>query len=171
MAISKYLRQLRQKVGPKLLLTPSVTILNFDEQERVLLACHRESGLWGTPGGSIDPFETPANAAVHKMWEETGLYVELTRIVGAYGGDQNFHWKYNNGDEVIYVIIVFEAKVIGGELKPQDEEILELRYFSQSEIEQLETHESVKMILRDAFRHKNQPCFDPPTWLPPSLEN
>jgi 8-oxo-dGTP pyrophosphatase MutT (NUDIX family) len=171
MAISEYLRQLRQKVGPELILTPSVTILTFDEQDRVLLVRQRESGTWGTPGGSIDPFETPADAAVREMWEETGLYVELQRIVGAYGGDQNFHWKYNNGDEVIYVIIAFEARVIGGELKPHDEEIQELRYFSQSEIEQLETHESVKMVLRDAFRRKNQPSFDPPTWSPPSLEN
>jgi 8-oxo-dGTP pyrophosphatase MutT (NUDIX family) len=171
MSISEYLRQLREKVGSELILTPGVVILTFDEQDRVLLVRQRENELWNTPGGSIDPFETPANAAVREMWEETGLYVEPIRIVGAYGGDENFHWHYNNGDEVIYVTIVFEAKVIGGELKPQDAEILELRYFNQKEIELLDTHGWVKMILADAFRNRDAPNFDPPTWLPPSIKN
>jgi 8-oxo-dGTP pyrophosphatase MutT (NUDIX family) len=171
MAISEYLRQLRKKVGSELILTPSVAILTFDEQDRVLLVRQRENRIWGTPGGSIDPFETPADAAVREMWEETGLYVEPIRILGAYGGNENFHWQYNNGDEVIYVTIAFEAKVIGGELKPQDREILELRYFSQDEIELLDTHDWVKMILNDAFRHRDFTNFDPPTWSPPTAEN
>jgi 8-oxo-dGTP pyrophosphatase MutT (NUDIX family) len=171
MAISEYLRQLRQKVGSDLILAPGVTILTFDEQDRVLLVRERDNELWGTPGGSIDPFETPADAAVREMWEETGLYVEPVRIVGAYGGDESFHWQYSNGDEIIYVTIVFEANVIGGKLEPQDTEILELRYFSQNEIELLDTHDWVKMVLKDAFRNRDTTNFDPPTWSPPSTKN
>ena len=63
MAISEYLRHLRKKVGSELILTPGVTILTFDEQDRVLLVRERDNEMWGTPGGSIDPFETPADAA------------------------------------------------------------------------------------------------------------
>jgi len=171
MTSSKYLRQLRKKVGSDLTLTPGVTILTFDAQDRVLLVCYREDKMWDIPGGTIDPFETPADAAVREMWEETGLHVEPVRIVGAYGGDETFHWQYSTGDEVIYITIVFEVKVIGGKLKPQNTEILELRYFSQSETELLDTHDWVKMILDDAFRHKDSTNFDPPTWSPPSTEN
>ena len=167
MSISEYLRQLRQKVGSELILTPGVIILTFDEQDRVLLVRRHEDEMWGTPGGSIDPFETPADAAVREMWEETGLYVEPIRIVGAYGGDETVHWQYNDGDEVIYVTIVFEAKVIGGKLQPRETEIRELRYFSQDEIADLDAHSWVKMILNDAFRNRNSTNFSPPTWLPP----
>ena len=36
----------------------------------------------------IEPGETPANAAVRETWEETGLIVALTRIVGVFGGER-----------------------------------------------------------------------------------
>jgi 8-oxo-dGTP pyrophosphatase MutT (NUDIX family) len=172
MTISNFLQQLRDKVGPELTLIPGVTILTFDAQNRVLLVRKCDSEMWHTPGGCIDPFETPASAAVREMWEETGLYVEPIRIVGAYSDNEIFCRQYSNDDEFICITIVFEARVIGGTTpEPQDSETLELRYFSQTEIDLLESHKWIKMILNDAFRHKNFTSFDPPTWFPPSLEN
>jgi len=80
--ISDYMRCLREKVGPDLLLAPSVTIITFDDQGRILLARHADTGVWVAPGGSVDPHESPADAAVREMWEETGLLVEPTKILG-----------------------------------------------------------------------------------------
>ena len=82
MPISDYMRCLREKVGPDLLLAPSVTIITFDDQGRILLARHADTGVWVAPGGSVDPHESPADAAVREMWEETGLLVEPTKILG-----------------------------------------------------------------------------------------
>ena len=48
---------------------------------------HVEGNDWTTPGGMIEPYETPSNAAVREMWEETGLYVELTHVIGVFGGE------------------------------------------------------------------------------------
>ena len=83
----------------------------------MLLVRHVEGDLWTTPGGMIEPEETPANAAVREAWEETGLVVELVRIVGVFGGERCTS-TYANGDRIAWVSTVFEARVIGGTLRP-----------------------------------------------------
>ena len=35
--------------------------------------------------GMIEPYETPSDAAVREMWEETALYVQLTHVIGVFG--------------------------------------------------------------------------------------
>src|SRR5262249_30102470 len=99
MPISEYLRNLRSKVGPTLLLVPSVTGLVFDDDGRVLLVRHSNGGVWVAPGGAIDPGETPQDALVREVWEETGLRVMPKRMCGVFGGPE-FHVQYANGDEV-----------------------------------------------------------------------
>lgn len=37
---------------------------------------------WVTPGGGIDPGESPVAAAVRELWEETGLTLGADRLVG-----------------------------------------------------------------------------------------
>jgi 8-oxo-dGTP pyrophosphatase MutT (NUDIX family) len=171
MPMSEYLRQLRRKVGSEFILAAGVTMLVFDEQNRVLLVRQQDDELWSIPGGTIDPFQTLIDVAVREMREQTGLYVQPFRIIGAYGGDETFYQKDSQGNQVIYVTIVLEAKIIGGALKPNVTKIIELRYFNQTEIEHLDTHNRVRMILHDAYRHRNQTNFDPPAWSPPSTEN
>lgn len=171
MPISEDRRQLRQEVGAKLTLTPGVNILTFDQQNRVLLVRHQNNLPWEIPGGGMDPLQSPADAAVQLMWEETGLFVEPFRIIGAYGGDETFCRPDSHGNPINFVTIVFEAKVIGQKLAPPPVDTLETHYFDQDEIEQIDTHDWVRMILHDAYRNRNQANFDPPTWSPPTSGN
>lgn len=55
--------------------------------DHVLLFADSDPGLpeqrwWVTPGGGIDPGETPSQAAVRELWEETGLQVEESALIG-----------------------------------------------------------------------------------------
>jgi 8-oxo-dGTP pyrophosphatase MutT (NUDIX family) len=34
----------------------------------------------------VDPDETPSDAVVREVWEETGLYIAPVRLLGVYGG-------------------------------------------------------------------------------------
>jgi len=54
-------------------------------------------GLWDIPGGTVEPGETPADAAVRECWEEAGLRTtvghEVTHFENAdtNGRDLTFH--------------------------------------------------------------------------------
>ena len=80
--LAEYVQRLRTLVGgEELLQIPSVSIALRDPEGRVLLARQAEGDVWLLPGGAIEPAETPADAAVREMFEETGLLVRLTSLV------------------------------------------------------------------------------------------
>ena len=148
---SDYLQRLRRKVGHDLLLLPSVTILVFDENNRVLLLRHANRDLWVAPGGMIEPDETPEHAARREMQEETGCAVDLIQIIGVYGGPE-FRVRYENGDEVAYVMTVFQATIREGTPRPNGTESLQVQFFSVAEIEDLRSAAWLPIVLRDCFR-------------------
>ena len=47
------------------------------EKGHILLVHHRRIGAWLPPGGHIDEFELPHEAAVREVFEETGIAVEI----------------------------------------------------------------------------------------------
>jgi 8-oxo-dGTP pyrophosphatase MutT (NUDIX family) len=130
--ISSYLRDLRALVGPRLLLLPGVSAIVRDDAGRILFIRRADDGRWGLPAGAVDPGESPAEAIVREVQEETGLTVRAAHVAGVFGG-AGYRHRYPNGDEAEWMVAVFECEVVGGELAPQDGEALELRYFAPEE--------------------------------------
>jgi 8-oxo-dGTP pyrophosphatase MutT (NUDIX family) len=166
MPMSEYMCWLRRKVGTDLVVVPSVSVLVFDAQGRVLLARHAETGRWVIPGGSVEPHEPPADAAVREMWEETGLHVEPTRVLGVYGGPE-LHVTYANGDQVSYLTTVFEGRVLGGDARHDGVEILEIRWVAPAEIPALDVPAWVRLVLDDVRTDRARTHFQAPAWAPP----
>lgn len=54
--------------------TASAVVINHGY---VLLVYHQRIGGWVQPGGHIEPFEMPQEAAVREVLEETGVEVEI----------------------------------------------------------------------------------------------
>lgn len=79
-------------------------------------------GKWTFPGGYMDRGETVEEAAVRETLEETGLTVELERLVGVY--------SYHTSP---VVVIVYAARVTGGTLQVMDE-CMDARLFLPEEI-------------------------------------
>jgi 8-oxo-dGTP pyrophosphatase MutT (NUDIX family) len=150
MAISEYLRDLRRSIGTKLVLMPCVTAVIHDDSGRLLVARHAGSGIWGTPGGAIDPNEAPATAVVREVREETGLEIRALGVIGAWGGPE-FLVTYENGDQCSYVMIAYQCEIIGGEMCPDGEEVLELRYVDAVELGHLSLSPWGRLVLPQFF--------------------
>ena len=169
MGMSPYMKSLRGKIGTMLVAVPSATCVVRDDEGRFLLVRHADTGYWAVPGGAVDPTETPADAAVRELWEETGLHVRTTRLAGVFGG-RPFITEYDNGDRTSYVTIVFEGEVLDGEAEVRDDELLDLRYFTADEAF---SHDLVPECIREILRSVVSPdgngvrSFKPETWAPP----
>lgn len=123
----------RGMVGHKLVFMPAACACIADEEGRLLLQ-KRPSGKWGLPGGICELGETAAESAVREVYEETGLEVNVTELIGVYSG---YQVVCANGDELQPVVTLFRAVITGGELKADGGETLELRYFSQDELPEI----------------------------------
>ncbi|HUF13791.1 MAG TPA: NUDIX domain-containing protein [Longimicrobiales bacterium] len=144
---SDYVLRLREKVGHDLLVVPSVAVLLFDDQRRVLLVRHDDRGLWVAPGSTVEPDEHPEAAALREMRQETGIEVELVGILGAFGGPE-FRVRHPNGDQVGYVMTVYEARALGG-VPPFDElDDLGIGFFSRERIDTIYTPRWLPVVLR-----------------------
>ena len=166
MPISPYVRALRERVGTALLLLPSVTAIIYDADGRILLVRERDGGVWSTPGGVIEPDETPADAVVREAWEETGLLVAPVRLMGVYGGP-GFVVRYASGDQVQYVMSVFACEPRGGTLRPAGDETADARWFSERDAAALPLSPWLPPMLPTFFARPTVADFHPPAWTPP----
>lgn len=143
------MRALREKVGTDLLFMPSVASLIEDGDGRILLVRHVE-GRWMLPGGAVDPGERPAEAARRECLEEAGVEIEPLRILGVYGGPE-YRVTYANGDEAMWIVTIFEARLVAGKPAPSDDETIDVGWFTREEIDALPQSDAMRATLLDVF--------------------
>lgn len=92
---------------------------------KILLTKRDDFQVWCLPSGGVEEGESLAEAAIRETKEETGIDVELTRLIGVYsrlGGLPDVH------------VVLYEGRPIGGELTLQPGETIDVRYFAIDEI-------------------------------------
>lgn len=117
--------------------------------EKVLLTRRTDNGRWCLPGGGMESGESAAEACEREVWEETGLKVRVTRLIGVYSNPDQLV-VYNDGNKVFMVVLSFEAKIVEGELGLSNE-TTEAGYFSLSEMENMQMHGQHKSRVEDAL--------------------
>jgi ADP-ribose pyrophosphatase YjhB (NUDIX family) len=96
------------------------------KDEQVLLTKRKDFEVWCLPGGEVKDGESLGQAGSREILEELGLHVELERLVGIHTRPQ---WL-SIGSHVV----VFSARITGGEITLQSDEVLEARFFHQDEL-------------------------------------
>jgi 8-oxo-dGTP pyrophosphatase MutT (NUDIX family) len=97
--------------------------------EGLLLQRRSDNGLWGLPGGSVEPGESVTQAVVREVREETGLEVVPLRLIGVYSAPEHGQIvTYPDGNVIHYISSSFECRVVAGALA-LNHESLELGWF------------------------------------------
>ncbi|MFC0329671.1 NUDIX hydrolase [Paenibacillus sepulcri] len=124
-----YISDLRKYVGTQPLIMAGACVLVFNEEGQLLLQKRTDSLDWGTLGGALELGESLEEAAARELYEEAGLRAGSFRFITLLSG-KDMYYKYPHGDEIYNVMAVYEALDVTGTPSIQDDEGLELRYFS-----------------------------------------
>lgn len=131
--MSNYILDLRAVVGHRPLLQVGASVIVEDPEGRILLQLRSDNHCWGYAGGSVELDEAVEDAAKRELLEETGLIAEELELFGVFSG-KDTHYVYPNGDEVSNVDIVYVCRKYTGDLKCQEGEVEQLKFFPKDEI-------------------------------------
>lgn len=128
-----------------------VGLIIRDRSGRILIERRSDCGLWGLPGGRIEPGESIVDASLREVKEETGLAIRVVGLQGVYAEARDRIVCYpDNGDQRQLIDIAVTARVIGGRLRKSDES-LELRWVRKDEVPWAFLCPAARTPLRDAF--------------------
>lgn len=89
----------------------------------------RERLLWSLPKGHIESGETPEEAALREVMEETGIESEIARALGIID-----FWFMASGKRIHKTVHHYLFREVGGTLAPQISEVDEVAWFPLEEI-------------------------------------
>lgn len=139
----------------------SVWILSSSTPKKILLIHHKKSGRWQQPGGHIESFENPIEAAVREVAEETGLNIDfLLKQVRIINHEETFLPvpKYimeqaipARGREpahfhldIQYVLEIPEQKLVHNKNETHD-----IAWFTKEEVLKLPLHADTKVVVAE----------------------
>jgi len=125
---------------------PALTVdavIQYPDSSLILIRRGHEpfKGRWALPGGFVEVGETVEQAAMREANEETGLEIELIRLLGVYSDPDRDPRGHT-------VSVVFLARPVGGELRAATDAAEVTRVTDWRSIELAFDH---ARILADAF--------------------
>lgn len=113
-----------------------VVVLRDDAVLLVKRANEPGQGLWACPAGFVDYNEAPYDAAIRETQEETGLIIQIDRVLEVYG-------RKDAG--LANIAICYQASVVGGDLNAGDD-AEDARWFKRDTLPPLVFYPSVMLV-------------------------
>ncbi|GAA3365196.1 NUDIX domain-containing protein [Saccharopolyspora gregorii] len=129
---------------------PSVTAVIRNAAGEVLLIHKVDNDLWALPGGGHDAGESITDTVVREVEEETGLSVEVVRLVGTYT-DPNHVMAYTDGEVRQQFSLCFEARWTGGKPREDGSETKAVRWVAPADLDRLNIHTSMRLRIDHAL--------------------
>jgi ADP-ribose pyrophosphatase YjhB (NUDIX family) len=133
----EFIVELREKIGHGLLWLPAVTGLVVDDADRLLLVQRADNLAWTLVTGFLDPGEQPAAGVVREVLEETGVAVEVQRVLAV---EATAPGRFLNGDETVCLDVAFVCRPTGGEARVNDDESVDVRWCPIEELHAMPDH-------------------------------
>lgn len=109
--------------------TPAISVVILDEENRILLQKRTDSGVWALPSGHIEPGESVSDAAIREIYEETNLRINIKKLIGVYS-DPNYQvYTYPSGERKHFITTCFLAEITGGVFRINPKESLDFKFF------------------------------------------
>lgn len=135
--------------------TPKVDVRGvvFKESKILLVRETADGGRWTLPGGWADVNESPAEAVVREVLEESGYLTEATTLLAVYDREKQGHvppYPYH-----IYKMF-FRCEIIGGRSRP-NLEASEIAFFEIDRLPELSVSRVTEKQIRRFFDCREQP--------------
>lgn len=114
-------------------------------QGEKILVIQQAAGHWGFPKGHVEDGETEVETAIREIKEETNLDVEIDE-------SHRYVEHYSPKEGVEKDVVLFVAKMIGGEIKAQEEEVQKIKWLSYEEAIQTITYDNSRSVLKEAWK-------------------
>lgn len=148
-----YISEMRKLVGHRTIMQCAASIICVDDQNRILMGRRSDNHKWGYSGGAVEIDEHVEDCAKRELHEEMGLIADELEFFSVNSGPEA-HYVYPNGDEVSNFEIVYICRKWHGEIKPNDGEMKDLRFFSRDEIDYSEVSPPIRHVV-DFFEKNN----------------
>jgi 8-oxo-dGTP diphosphatase len=102
------------------------TIIFSEDKKKVLLIKRRDVPVFALPGGGVEAYEFPENAAIRETLEETNLHCKIEKVVG----------YYYPVSKIAHPTIVYLCQKISGQESVSDE-TLAIDYFDLDQLPKL----------------------------------
>lgn len=147
--MSAFIRGLREKLGHELLHLVGISAVVFNDRDEILLVKGLEVPTWMPIGGMTEVGEEPADTAVREVMEETGVAVGVEKLLGVFDGPRV---TYRNGDQAHFVTLIFRCRAISGKPRADQDETVEVRYFSANQLPEMRAdhRRNVELALKNA---------------------
>ena len=132
-----YLLNLRKVVGHRPLVVACSVALVFNDKHEVLLEKRADDQMLDFPGGSIELNEEASQTAKRELLEETGLTADSLTLFNVY--------------DIVYLV-----NKVSGELKKQEDEVLNLSYYQLEKIPKNLLSPRNQKIIADLIAYTNK---------------
>jgi ADP-ribose pyrophosphatase YjhB (NUDIX family) len=133
--------------------TPKVDVRGVVFQDgKILLVQERSDGMWTLPGGWSDVGDSPAEAVVREIREESGYLTRAVKLLALLDRNRHGHPPHVNH---IYKVFI-RCEILGGS-PATSHEIQDVGFFAEDAIPELSLTRIVPAQIARMFEHFRQP--------------
>lgn len=123
-----YIFDIRKKLGHDPIILTGAGVILVNAKNEILLGKRADNGFWAYPAGSMELGESFEECARRETQEESGLLCGNLELLMLRSGKDTYY-EYPNQDKVFFAGAVYMCFEFSGEMKVQEEEVIEQAFF------------------------------------------